>query len=187
MFFWNDLIKKYLYPIDANKDREAKIAQGLKDLRDKSVFMFGFFNALYVLVVFMLTLPGNELYTDWPFGANDNITITEDEQVIITAKLMKLEPIGIVLVLFFLTVIIIQFTGMIIHRMGTFGQILATTDVFNGENNGLEAEETGLDLDKKAIEIVKEMQKLQDQEEEEDKPTIKKANLDIAFRQKYFG
>ena len=79
--FWKDLIDKYLHPIDADKQREAKVHEGLTELRNKSVFFFSVFNALFVLIVFMLTLHKDTLHIDWPFGVKENITITEDEQV----------------------------------------------------------------------------------------------------------
>lgn len=80
--FWKDLIEKYLHPLDADKQKQALITQGLKELRNKSVFFFSMFNALFVLIVFMLTLHKDTLYIEWPFGVRENITITEDEQVI---------------------------------------------------------------------------------------------------------
>ncbi len=123
--FWSDLIDKYLHPIDADKQREAQIKQGLTELRNKSVFFFSMFNALFVLIVFMLTLHKDTLHIDWPFGIKENITITEDEQVIITKEYLHLEPIGIVLVFFFFAIILIQFTAMLFHRMGTIGMIKA--------------------------------------------------------------
>ena len=45
------------------------------------MFFFSVFNALFVLIVFMLTLHKDTLHIDWPFGIKENITITEDEQV----------------------------------------------------------------------------------------------------------
>jgi chitin synthase len=46
-----------------------------------SIFYFAMFNALFVLIVFMLTLNKDTLHIDWPFGIKENITITEDNQV----------------------------------------------------------------------------------------------------------
>ena len=57
------------------------ITAGLKELRDKSVFFFAMFNALFVLIVFMLTLNKDILHIDWPFGVKTSITITDDNQV----------------------------------------------------------------------------------------------------------
>ena len=79
--FWTDLIEKYLYPLDADKAKQDAIAAGLKELRNKMVFFFSVFNALFVLIVFMLTLHKDTLHIDWPFGVKENITYTEDEQV----------------------------------------------------------------------------------------------------------
>ena len=53
----------------------------MKELRDKSVFFFAMFNALFVLIVFMLTLNKDILHIDWPFGVKTNITITDENQV----------------------------------------------------------------------------------------------------------
>ena len=76
--FWTDLIEKYLYPLDADKAKQDAIAAGLKELRNKMVFFFSVFNALFVLIVFMLTLHKDTLHIDWPFGVKENITYTED-------------------------------------------------------------------------------------------------------------
>merc|ERR1719239_863222 len=79
--FWKDLIEKYLHPLDADKQKQAKITAGLKELRDKSVFFFAVFNALFVLIVFMLTLNKDVLHIDWPFGVKENLTLTDDGQI----------------------------------------------------------------------------------------------------------
>jgi len=101
--FWKDLIDKYLHPIDADSKKQVqykvlksrsinpfhffvfsfqtKIQNELKELRNKSVFFFCVFNALFVLIVFMLTLHKDTLYIDWPFGVKENITVLETGQV----------------------------------------------------------------------------------------------------------
>ena len=45
------------------------------------------FNALFVLIVFMLTLNKDILHIDWPFGVKTNITITDDNQVCVGSNL----------------------------------------------------------------------------------------------------
>jgi len=157
--FWKDLIEKYLHPIDADKQREKKIAEGLTELRNKSVFFFSVFNALFVLIVFMLTLHKDTLHIDWPFGVKENITITEDEQVIITKEYLHLEPIGIVLVFFFFAIILIQFIAMLFHRMGTISHILASTELQWCKSKDEFLSDEAL-IEKNAVEIVKQMQKL---------------------------
>lgn len=46
-----------------------------------AVFYFAMFNALFVLIVFMLTLNKDVLHIDWPLGIKENITITEANEV----------------------------------------------------------------------------------------------------------
>jgi len=128
-------------------------------LRNKSVFFFSVFNALFVLIVFMLTLHKDTLHIDWPFGVKENITITEDEQVIITKEYLHLEPIGIVLVFFFFAIILIQFIAMLFHRMGTISHILASTELQWCKSKDEFLSDEAL-IEKNAVEIVKQMQKL---------------------------
>merc|ERR1719481_2273421 len=131
--FWKDLIEKYLFPIDADKAKQALIAAGLKELRDKSVFFFAMFNALFVLIVFMLTLNKDILHIDWPFG--------------------------VVLVFFFFAIVVIQFVAMLFHRFGTISHILASTDLncCTKKDDVVTGEAL---MEKNAVEIVKQMQRL---------------------------
>ena len=68
---------------------QAKTAEGLKELRNKAVFFFAVFNALFVLIVFMLTLHKDSLYIDWPFGGKENRTITPDDKVILSEMCIR--------------------------------------------------------------------------------------------------
>jgi len=80
--FWRDLIDKYLYPIDEDKDEKARIAADLIELRNKSVFSFFMINALFVLIVFLLQLNKDKLHLDWPIGVKTNITtVAETSEV----------------------------------------------------------------------------------------------------------
>lgn len=72
--FWQELIKKYLYPLDADKKEKEKIEQSLKDLRDKMVLAFFMLNALFVTVLFLLQLNKDTIYMNWPLGAKTNIS-----------------------------------------------------------------------------------------------------------------
>lgn len=157
--FWKDLIEKYLHPLDSDSAKQAKIAAGLRELRDKCVFFFSMFNALFVLIVFMLTLNKDTLYIAWPLGVKENITVTEDNQILISKEFLHLEPIGIVLVFFFFAIIVIQFIAMLFHRFGTISHILASTEL----NCCRQKEDVLSDealIEKNAVEIVKQMQKL---------------------------
>lgn len=78
--FWKDLLDKYLYPIDEDKNEKARIAKDLKELRNSSVFAFFMINALFVLIVFLLQLNKELLHIKWPFGVKTNITYNEVTQ-----------------------------------------------------------------------------------------------------------
>lgn len=132
----------------------------MKELRDMAVFYFAMFNALFVLIVFMLTLNKDILHINWPFGVKLNITFNEGEdRPIISKEYLHLEPIGIVLVFFFFAIVVIQFVAMLFHRFGTISHILASTDL----NCCTKKEDVLSDealIEKNAVEIVKQMQRL---------------------------
>lgn len=57
---------------------QARIAADLIELRNKSVFAFVMFNALFILIVFLLQLNKDQLHVDWPLGIKTNITYIEE-------------------------------------------------------------------------------------------------------------
>merc|ERR1712142_963183 len=207
--FWKDLIEKYLHPLDADKDKQALITKGLAELRNNVVFSFAIMNAIFVLIVFLLTLNKDRIYLDWPFGVRQNITFLEESfEVIVTKEYLHLEPIGIVLVFFFFAIVVIQFVAMLFHRFGTISHILASTDL-----NCCKAKEDVLSdealIEKNAVEIVKQMQRLKGLDDEYDSDsaasnrlqtrrtihnldkarTKKRAigTLDVAFKKRFFA
>ncbi|XP_059060463.1 chitin synthase chs-2 isoform X1 [Achroia grisella] len=209
--FWKDLIDKYLYPIDANKEEQARITKDLKELRDSSVFSFFMINALFVLIVFLLQLNKDNIHFKWPFGVKTNITYDDvSQEVLITKEYLQLEPIGLVFVFFFALILVIQFTAMLFHRFGTLSHILSSTELnwFCTKK----AEDLSQDalLDKNAIAIVKDLQKLNGLDDDYDndsssgphnvgrrktihnleKARQKKRNigtLDVAFKKRFFN
>lgn len=58
--------------------RQTRIAADLIELRNKSVFAFFMFNALFVLIVFLLQLNKDQLHVVWPLGVKTNITFIEE-------------------------------------------------------------------------------------------------------------
>nr|QHN12653.3 chitin synthase A [Chilo partellus] len=209
--FWKDLIDKYLYPIDANKEEQARISRDLKELRDSSVFSFFMVNALFVLIVFLLQLNKDNIHIKWPFGVKTNITYDEvTQEVLISKEYLQLEPIGLVFVFFFALILVIQFSAMLFHRFGTLSHILASTELnwFCAKKS----EDLSQDalLDKNAIAIVKDLQKLNGLDDDYDndsgsgphnvgrrktihnleKARQKKRNigtLDVAFKKRFFN
>jgi len=60
------------------RTQQARIAGDLIELRNKSVFAFLMFNALFVLIVFLLQLNKDQLHVVWPLGVKTNITYVEE-------------------------------------------------------------------------------------------------------------
>lgn len=54
---------------------QGRIAKELIELRNKSVFAFFMFNALFVLVVFLLQLNKDQIHVKWPLGVRTNLTV----------------------------------------------------------------------------------------------------------------
>ena len=50
-------------------------------------------------------------------------------QIFITKEYLELEPIGMLFIIFFGAILVIQFIAMLIHRFGTLSHMLATTDI----------------------------------------------------------
>lgn len=72
-----------------------------------------------------------------------------------------MEPIGLVFVFFFALILVIQFTAMLFHRFGTLAHILASTDLNFGCSKKKEDLSPNALLDRQAVEIVKQLQRLQ--------------------------
>jgi chitin synthase len=62
------------------KTTQARIASDLIELRNKSVFAFFMFNALFVLIVFLLQLNKDKLHILWPLAPRVNVTFVEETQ-----------------------------------------------------------------------------------------------------------
>ncbi|XP_055923356.1 chitin synthase chs-2 isoform X2 [Eupeodes corollae] len=159
--FWKDMIDQYLYPIDNDPVEQARIAADLKELRNSSVFAFFMINALFVLIVFLLQLNKDNIHVKWPFGVRTNITYDESTQEVhISKEYLQLEPIGLVFVFFFALILVIQFSAMLFHRFGTISHILASTELNWCKKKSEDLSQDAL-IDKHAVEIVKNLQRLQ--------------------------
>lgn len=126
--FWYDLIEKYLKPIDKSQKELDDVKDGLKGLRDMSVFAFVMINALFVLVIFILQLNKEFIHVRWPLGAKNVIEFDDSiTEINISREYLELDPIGLVFIVFFGVILFIQFGAMLMHRFSTISQILATT------------------------------------------------------------
>ncbi|CAG5133456.1 unnamed protein product [Candidula unifasciata] len=115
--FWKFLIKKYLYPLDENKEDKEKIANDLLDVRNNVVFIFIMLNFLWIVI--SLQLQASEDFL-------------KDYYII-----QKYEPMSLVFLSIFAMIIVTQFFGMIVHRWGTFLHLMSSTriDWFLGKHS----------------------------------------------------
>ncbi|XP_052867895.1 chitin synthase chs-2-like [Anopheles cruzii] len=174
--FWIELIEKYLKPLDLSEKQKDEMKSQLKNLRDLAVFAFVMANALFVLVIFLLQLKKEELHVEWWFNVKNQISYDESTvEIMIRREYLELEPIGLVFVLFFGVILVIQFLAMLMHRFGTISQILASTELNwycskKAKDMSLDAE-----LRENAVEIARRLQRPKPQWDEEDLEDEQKA------------
>nr|CAB3263092.1 uncharacterized protein LOC101242576 [Phallusia mammillata] len=130
--FWKYLIKKYLHPLDEDKAEKARIKGELKDLRNKMTGAYFLANALWLVLNFALQL-----------------TITDIAiSFVIEGTVVTVNPISFAFLLFFLIILVIQFTCMLVHRWSTALHLLAVTTLkWNDARDGLTNTKQG-DIDR---------------------------------------
>lgn len=166
--FWKELIDKYLHPLDSNRDHQARVANELKELRNRSVFAFFMVNALFILAVFLLQLHKDIIHVEWPFGAKVNATINPDTgEVTVKEEKLEMEPIGLVFVFFFAFILIIQFAGMILHRFGTLSHILASVELTPFSTKSDEDINDDEFIEKNGVRIARDLQRLRGIDEDD--------------------
>jgi chitin synthase len=123
--FWQELIVKYLKPLEKDAEKEKQIAAGLKELRNAVVFSFLMINSIWVLTIFLLQENKDLLYIRWPFAAKGPIISYDDtdQTIHLEYEYLQLEPIGLLFVVFFAVVLILQLSGMMLHRYKTENNI----------------------------------------------------------------
>ncbi|CAG0914900.1 unnamed protein product [Notodromas monacha] len=173
--FWQQLIKKYLEPLDDDKKAKEKIQEDLLDLRDKVVATFFMFNAIFVLVVMLLQMNKGALHIDWPLNVKTNISyFYKENEVLIDQEYLELEPVGLVFVFFFFLVLVTQFIAMLFHRLTTLMHLISTCDLgllfkCGKESQEKETQEGEEDFKKHGLKIVKLLQRTQEEDNEAEK------------------
>ncbi|KAG7308892.1 hypothetical protein JYU34_006158 [Plutella xylostella] len=163
--FWKDLIDTYLRPIDEDKKELERISTDLKSLRDLMVFAFLMLNILFVLTVFMLQLNQDKLHFKWPIGQKVDIQYEkETNYIIIDQDFLQLEPIGTLFIVFFGSVMLIQFTAMVVHRWGTLTHLLSTVNLNWYCTKRVEEFSNQANIENNGIEIARDLQKLNDED-----------------------
>ncbi|CAH1795257.1 unnamed protein product [Owenia fusiformis] len=117
--FWIKMVDKYLKPLTEDSDQKAKISDELKSLRNNVAFGFIMCNILWMVVMFMLQTVAAQL--------QDSIFIPIPRPP--PLEPLRLEPFGLAFLVFFATILLLQFCGMLVHRYGTLLHILASMDL----------------------------------------------------------
>ncbi|XP_065308275.2 chitin synthase chs-2-like isoform X3 [Dermacentor albipictus] len=131
--FWNSLITEFLEPEKA-KDASTvhEMQEKLDALRNRVVSALLFCNAMYVLVIVLLQHHRSTLYIEWPLAANVTIGyVPSAEFVVVQSNYKRLEPLGMVFIAFFAFILLLQVSGMIIHRFHTFSHMLASISILD--------------------------------------------------------
>ena len=135
--YWFTFIGQYLAPLIENKEEKKKISEGLKDLRNQMVMSFLILNSIWVVTIYLFQQNKDTLFIKWPYGAKGpSIDFDRDrgsqfaervDEVIVSYQYLELEPLGVVFMVFFAVVMLIQLIGMILHRLMTLGHIVSST------------------------------------------------------------
>ncbi|KAK3522969.1 hypothetical protein QTP86_010300 [Hemibagrus guttatus] len=115
--FWMDLIEQYLKPLETDKKKEEKVKADLKDLRNKASFVFFICNALWLVATFFLQAIGTAVSITIP-KVYSNGSVDPNAKIFI-------DPIGLMFLLSFASLLIIQFLAMLWHRVQTLTHFIA--------------------------------------------------------------
>lgn len=116
--FYKKLIERYLYPLVEDKNYQAKVARDLKALRNNGCFAFFMINALWMVIIFHLQLVQSKV--------RDYIYVPIPR---LNYEPLRFEPLGFGFLIFFATILLVQFFSMLWHRYGTVLHLLASTDL----------------------------------------------------------
>uniref|UniRef100_A0A672P4J5 chitin synthase n=1 Tax=Sinocyclocheilus grahami TaxID=75366 RepID=A0A672P4J5_SINGR len=118
--FWIELQKKYLEPLKENKEQQEKVADDLRELRNKVTFAFFFCNALWLVATFFLQAIGDfvsiKIPKVYPNGTYD------------PTEVFSIDPIALMFLLTFASLLLVQFAAMLYHRIYTLIHFVAYAD-----------------------------------------------------------
>lgn len=137
------LLAKYLHPLNKDVQEEKRIAHDLIQLRNNSCFAFFMLNALWVVMQFQF----------------EYVSMTFPNLVIPIGQLynrpdQKVQILGLVFLILFTLVLLLQFISMLFHRWGTIAEILSSTRVISKHKKYRNAKLTV----QEAVDLIKEME-----------------------------
>ena len=119
--FWQNFIKRYLFPMEGNKEHEKKVASELIELRNKVCLAFLLINALFVTIVYTLTevnKSDGSLSIPLPCGDQSNGNTGQG----------KIEPISFAFTAVFGLMLFLQFIAINFHRYCTLLLIINSAE-----------------------------------------------------------
>lgn len=119
--FWKQLIKKYLYIINEDKEHQNKVAAELKNLRNNVVFGFFMTSALWIALTMQLQLLQDDFKETALFIKIPHFDPSKSD--------LTFEPLGMMFLALFSVILFVQFMGMFSHRWGTILHVLSITNV----------------------------------------------------------
>jgi hypothetical protein len=133
--FWKHLIRRYLLPIEKNPEREKRIKNELLSLRNKAVLAFFMIDILFIALLQTLQMIPKDLTTsetqlNGTSSADDSggyyiefkCTGLDGE-----SKDQQIDPVGFAFLAVFGLFLVIQFFGMLFHRLFSLIQIVSST------------------------------------------------------------
>ncbi|CAF0891844.1 unnamed protein product [Rotaria sp. Silwood1] len=117
--FWQQLLSKYLTPLDKDAEEERRIQVDLINLRNNAGFAFFMLNAIWIILQFQ-----------FEYIATKFTELMIDIGQLFGQSGTKVQLLGLLFMIFFASCMVIQFTTMLLHRWGTFIEILASTKLF---------------------------------------------------------
>jgi chitin synthase len=109
--FWDDILKKYLYPLVENKEKEKEIKDELISLRNNVALGFFLMNFLFALAIIQLQ--------------------SNEDQLKSFYLLNEYEPLSVAFLFVFAVILAIQFCGMLSHRWGTFLHLISSVELID--------------------------------------------------------
>ncbi|WKY05300.1 hypothetical protein Q1695_005925 [Nippostrongylus brasiliensis] len=119
--FWAQLIDTYLKPIESSPQQQSAIAEGLASLRNNIAFSIILINALLALAIYLIQKHKNVLSIKWtPYRGFKWTKMNEmTGQFEETKDPLKIDPLGMAIIVFLLGILVVQTIGMLIHRLNT--------------------------------------------------------------------
>ncbi|XP_054462586.1 chitin synthase chs-1-like [Anoplopoma fimbria] len=117
--FFRELTARYLEPLPENKKKQKNMTEKLKDLRNKITFVYFICNAFWLIVTFTLQFLESTIFIKVP---------KIDFDLEFTGEYIYIDPVGFMFILSFVMLVLIQFIGMLYHRIYTLIHYVAFLD-----------------------------------------------------------